>query len=113
MAGLVGVVLVNLLGVAARTAEFGVRRAFGATRGENVALVIGEGLILALVGAVFGLALGVTAIMAVTAAARWQPVFDPTLLFVPLAATLAFGLLAGLPPALAAGRVEPADAVRT
>ena len=113
LAGLVGVVLVNLLGVAARTAEFGVRRAFGATRGENVALVIGEGLILALVGAVFGLALGVTAIMAVTAAARWQPVFDPTLLFVPLAATLAFGLLAGLPPALAAGRVEPADAVRT
>ncbi|WP_448070456.1 ABC transporter ATP-binding protein/permease [Georgenia yuyongxinii] len=113
LAGLVGVIFVNLLGVTARTAEFGVRRAFGATRGENIALVMGEGLVLALVGAVFGLAVGITAIMAVTAAARWQPVFDPALLLVPLGAALAFGLLAGLPPAIAAGRIQPADAVRT
>lgn len=113
LAGLVGVIFVNLLGVASRTAEFGVRRAFGATRGDNIALVIGEGFVLALVGSVFGLAVGVASIMSVTAFARWQPVFDQTLLLVPLGAALAFGLLAGLPPALAAGRIQPADAVRS
>ncbi|MGO1315756.1 MAG: ATP-binding cassette domain-containing protein [Cellulomonadaceae bacterium] len=68
LAGLAAVVFVNLLGVAARTAEFGVRRAFGASRRELVSLVVGE--------------------------------------------CTALGTLGGLPPAIAAGRIQPADAVR-
>lgn len=113
LAGLVGVVFVNLLSVSSRTAELGVRRAFGARRSELVTLVVGECTALAVLGAVVGLAVGFVAIMVVTAAARWQPMFDERLLLVPLAGALVFGLLGGLPPAIAAGRIEPADAVRS
>lgn len=113
LAGLIAVVFVNILGVGSRTAEFGVRRAFGASRTELVALVVGEGVVLAVIGAVIGLATGFVSIMAVTAVAHWQPVFDPQLLLIPLAGALAFGTLGGLPPAVTAGRIEPADAVRT
>lgn len=113
LAGLVGVVFVNLLSVSSRTAELGVRRAFGARRSELVTLVVGECTALAVLGALVGLVTGFAAVMVVTAVARWQPVFDARLLLVPLAGALVFGIVGGLPPAVAAGRIEPADAVRS
>jgi macrolide transport system ATP-binding/permease protein len=113
LAGLIAVVFVNILSVGARTAEFGVRRAFGARRSELISLVVGESTVLGLLGAALGLAAGFTAVMVVTALARWQPVFDLRLLLVPLFGALVFGTLGGLPPAIAAGRIQPADAVRT
>lgn len=113
LAGLVGVLFVNILNVGARTAEFGVRRAFGAPRGELVLLVSGESSLLGILGAALGLAAGFTAVMVVTALAQWQPVFDLRLLLVPLVGAIVFGPLGGLPPAIAAGRIQPADAVRS
>ena len=92
--------------------EFGVRRAFGARRKNIVTLVIGECVSLGFIGAIVGLAVGFAAIMTVTAVAKWQPVFDPQLLIVPLAGAILFGTLGSIPPAIAAGRIEPADAVR-
>ncbi|MFI2754766.1 ATP-binding cassette domain-containing protein [Cellulomonas sp. P22] len=113
LAGLAAVVFVNILSVNTRTAEFGVRRAFGASRSELVALVMGEGAVLGFIGAGLGLAVGFIAVMAVTLTAHWQPVFDLRLLLVPLAGALVFGTLGGVPPAIAAGRIQPADAVRS
>lgn len=113
LAGLVAVVFVNVLGVGSRTAEFGVRRAFGARRSELVSLVVGESTLLGLLGAVLGLAVGFLAVMVVTALARWQPVFDIRLLLIPLSGALIFGTLGGLAPAVVAVRIQPADAVRT
>lgn len=113
LAGLIGVVFVNLLSVSSRTAELGVRRAFGARRSELVLLVVGECTALAVLGALVGLVTGFAAVMVVTAVARWQPLFDERLLLVPLAGALVFGIVGGLPPAVAAGRIEPADAVRS
>jgi macrolide transport system ATP-binding/permease protein len=113
LAGLVGVVFVNLLSVSSRTAELGVRRAFGARRSELVTLVVGECTALAVLGALLGLVTGFAAVMVVTAVARWQPIFDARLLLVPLVGALVFGIVGGLPPAVAAGRIEPADAVRS
>jgi len=112
LAGLGAVILVNVLSVTARVPEFGVRRAFGARRKNIVTLVIGECVMLGFVGAVVGLAIGFAAIMTVTMVAKWQPVFDPKLLIVPLAGALLFGTMGSIPPAIAAGRIEPADAVR-
>lgn len=112
LAGLGAVILVNVLSVTARVPEFGVRRAFGARRKNIVTLVIGECVSLGFIGAIVGLAVGFTAIMTVTAVAKWQPVFDPKLLIVPLAGALLFGTMGSIPPAIAAGRIEPADAVR-
>ena len=113
LAGLGGVVFVNILSISTRTAEFGVRRAFGASQGEVVFLVIGECSVLGALGAVLGLSAGFVSVMVVTAMAHWQPVFDPYLLLVPLVGALVFGALGGLPPAIAASRIQPADAVRS
>jgi macrolide transport system ATP-binding/permease protein len=113
LAGLLAVVFVTILSVSARTSEFGVRRAFGARRSELVSLVVGESTVLGVAGAVVGLATGFIAVMAVTASARWQPVFEPRLLLVPLVGALVFGPLGGLLPSITAGRVQPADAVRS
>ncbi len=112
LAGLVGVVFVNVLSVNARTAELGVRRAFGARRGDLIALVLGESTLLGVIGSVLGVAVGFVVIMGVTAVQRWQPVFDPALLAVPLVGALVFGTLGGILPAFSASRIEPADAVR-
>src|SRR5699024_1435980 len=113
LAGLGAVILVNVLSVNARIPEFGVRRAFGARRKGIVMLVVGECATLGLIGAIVGLTLGFVTIMAVTAIARWQPVFDPQLLAIPLAGAILFGTLGAIPSAIAAGRIEPAAAVRT
>ncbi|MBK5224842.1 MAG: ABC transporter permease [Acidimicrobiia bacterium] len=113
LAGLLAIVCVNLLNVSSRTAELGVRRAFGARRSELVSLVIGESSILGVVGAALGLFVGFMAIMIVTIVARWHPVFDLGLLLVGMGAAVLFGVVGGIAPAIAAGRVEPADAVRS
>lgn len=112
LAGFAGVVMVNVLAVTSRVPELGLRRALGSRRNELVALVVGECTVLGALGAAAGLALGFTAVMVATAVARWQPVFDPRLLLVPLAAAVVFGAGAGLLPAVVAARVQPADAVR-
>ena len=113
LAGLLAIVCVNLLNVSSRTAEFGVRRAFGARRSELVSLVIGESTIVGIMGAVLGLFVGFVAIMTVTILARWHPVFDLRLLLVGLGAAVLFGVVGGIAPSIAAGRVEPAEAVRS
>jgi len=113
LAGLGAVILVNVLSVNSRIAEFGVRRAFGARRRELVNLVVGECTLLGLMGSIVGLALGFIAIMIITTIARWQPIFNPTLLLIPLAGAVLFGTLGSIPPAVTASRIEPADAVRS
>ncbi|ACZ29069.1 ABC transporter related protein [Xylanimonas cellulosilytica DSM 15894] len=112
-AGLGTVVFVNLLGITSRTAELGVRRAFGAKRLETAAMVASECAARSFTGAIIGLVVGLTAILAVTITARWEPVLDLRLLAVPLLGALVFGLVGAIAPAIHAARVEPADAVRS
>jgi macrolide transport system ATP-binding/permease protein len=112
LAGLVAVIFVNLISVSSRTAEFGVRRAFGARKSELIFLVVGESAILSVIGAIVGLLLGFLTIMTVSIMARWQPIFEPRLLLIPIVAGLVFGLMGGIAPAIAAGKIQPADAVR-
>ena len=64
LAILIGAVIVGntmLLSLFERTREFGLLRAIGWTRSRVVSLVVGEGVVLALVGAVVGVALSFAA----------------------------------------------------
>jgi macrolide transport system ATP-binding/permease protein len=112
LAGLVIVVMVTVLGVTRRIPEFGLRRALGSSRFGVAGLVMGECIVQGTIGSSLGTVVGFIAIMTVTAFARWQPVFDTRLLAIPMIASAVFGLGAAVVPAILAGRIQPADAVR-
>jgi len=104
-----------LLRAAAREREMAVRAALGSGRGRLLGQVLGESLLLALVGGVAGVILGAWASAAIGAVrfsgnlpAVLDLSFDWRVFAYALAATLAAGIGAGVWPALAASRAEVA-----
>jgi putative ABC transport system permease protein len=107
--GLYGVLAYS---VATRSREFGVRGALGATAGAIARQVMSEGLRLTVVG------LGIGGVVALGAAGFIAPLLfetaprDPIVFGTVAGVLLLVALLASLIPALRAGRVAPADALR-
>jgi predicted permease len=103
---------------ARRHGEFGVRVALGASPGDLMKLALTESLVLALAGAVLGVALAyggveVLRVIAPVSAARKAAIaLNATALAFGLGATALTALLAGLPPALAAMRTSVAGVLR-
>jgi ABC-type antimicrobial peptide transport system permease subunit len=109
---LVGVYGIVSSSVNRRTREIGLRAALGATRGELVALVLGQGARLAVAGVVVGL-------VAAVGVARFlrgllfgvQPA-DPMVLVLAGLALSATALLASWGPARRAVKIDPMSALR-
>lgn len=98
--------------VAQRTPEFGLRLALGADRNDLLRLVLGSGLRLAFVGAIFGLlgALGVSRLL--SAGFPGIDSGDPAVFAGATVLLLAIALLACWLPARRAARVDPVIALR-
>ncbi len=98
--------------VAQRTREIGVRIALGATAGDVLRLVVGQGIVLAAVGIGFG----VTAALVVTRVLRSMLIGvepgDPATLVSIVALLLLAVLLASLIPARRAAGIPPVEALR-
>ncbi|MGB6686475.1 MAG: FtsX-like permease family protein, partial [Terracidiphilus sp.] len=109
--------LIGLYGVisfiaAQRTQEIGVRMALGATRGDILRLIAGEGVRLIAIGAVLGLGAAFTAARLLKSLLFNVAAHDPAS-FVAVALLLAVvALAAALIPARAAMKVEPVEALR-
>ncbi|MEW5773090.1 MAG: ABC transporter permease [Thermodesulfobacteriota bacterium] len=109
-----GAVLANVfsLNLAERRGEIGLRRAVGATRGAVSVQLAAEAVLLTLAGGIMGLGLGWLASLLL----EWRGVgpvgFAWSVFGLGVAASLAVGLAAGLRPALAAARQDPAQALR-
>lgn len=116
-AGLVGVSNILLVSVRERTAEFGLRKALGATPGSIVGTVVAEAVLLTGVAGYGGIVAGVAAIGLYGALAPENEYLrDPT---VHTGAALAAagllvvaGALAGAAPAIRAAAIHPVDALR-
>jgi putative ABC transport system permease protein len=113
LVGAVGVANIMLISVLERRSEIGLRRALGATRGHIRMQFLSEAILLALLGGVAGIALGVLATAIYASTKGWATVI-PTLAWTGgLGAALAIGALAGLLPAIRAARLSPTEALRT
>jgi putative ABC transport system permease protein len=112
-----GLALIGIYGVVSyavtqRTHEIGVRMALGASRRDVVHMIVRQGVSMALVGIVVGVA-GATALTRVMASLLYEvtPTDAQTLAIVPMGLALT-ALIASLVPALRAARIDPAETLR-
>jgi predicted permease len=109
MAGITGVIATS---VSQRTQEFGVRMALGASRERVLGLVIGEGLLLVLVGLAVGIAASVGTTRVLGAYLYETQPTDPGAFAVVALAFVAAGIVACAGPAWRATTVDPMTALR-
>jgi len=113
LVGSVGIFTIMTIAVTERTSEIGVFRAIGASRQQILGLFLGEAMVLAALGGVAGLIIGVGGAELLHLLVPALPVHMPWL-YVVLAEILAIviGLLAGVLPALRAAHFDPIEALR-
>jgi putative ABC transport system permease protein len=102
-----------VVAVVARTPEIGLRRALGASRPAVSSVFWCEGAITGFLGGVAGSAFGLAATVAVAAANDWSARLAPWLAVVGPVLGAVVGVAASAYPALRAGRVSPALAIRS
>lgn len=114
LVGGVGIFTIMTIAVRERTPEIGLLRALGARQGQVLALFLGEATVLAAIGGLGGLLLGLgiawllgIALPTLPAHVTWRYVASAELIAV------AVGLIAGVWPARRAARLDPVEALRT
>lgn len=113
LVGGVGIANVMVISVLERRTEIGLRRALGATKKHVSAQFLGEALLLAGIGGVGGVALGVLATNVYASIRGWEAIIPPVAIIGGVGAALLIGAGAGLYPAVRAARLSPTDALRT
>lgn len=109
----VGVYSVMNYLVSERLHELGVRIVLGATRRDVLHLVLGNGLRLIVLGGILGLACAAAAGRVLRTLLFDVSPFDPAIYGLAFACLTAAALIAMLPPALRASRVNPVSALRS
>ncbi|MBF4463201.1 MULTISPECIES: ABC transporter ATP-binding protein/permease [unclassified Rathayibacter] len=120
--GLISAVLLTLatisasttmyLSVHARAAEIALRRAIGASRNDVARLFLCEGLIIGVIGGITGAVLGTVTTVVAAYAQGWTALLPPSLTPVSIALGALTGIVSAIVPAWAAGRQEPANAIK-
>ncbi len=110
--GAVSISNATLTSVLQRVHEVGLRRALGARPRHIAAHILLDAAILGALGGLAGVAVGVTAVLAVTATQGWVPVLDPRIPVLTILGALTAGTLAGIYPARIGSRLQPTEALR-
>ncbi len=114
LVGAIGIVTIMTITINERTNEIGLLRALGAKQSQVLSLFLGEAIVLAAVGGLSGLVLGVGITQLLHLALPALPVHTPVL-YVVLAEVIAvvIGLAAGVLPARRAALLDPVEALRS
>jgi putative ABC transport system permease protein len=114
--GSIGLLNTMVMAVFERTGEVGLLRALGWRRPRILALILGEALVLGLLGSVVGTALAYGGVRALilnpTSQGFIDPNLSPAVIGIGLAMGLGLSLLGGLYPALRAASLDPTEALR-
>ncbi|MFC5748579.1 ABC transporter permease [Actinomadura rugatobispora] len=111
LVGGVGVANTMVISVLERRAEIGLRRSLGATRGQIRLQFLTESQLLAALGGVGGVGLGIAVTAVYAVSQDWPTVVPAWAMAGGIVATLAIGAVAGLYPAIRAARLSPTEAL--
>lgn len=113
LVGDIGIMNIMLANVLERRREIGLKRALGARRRDVVEQFLAEALVIAVSGALLGLALGVVAAYSIATLAGWSVAWSPFSLITAVALCVAVGLVFGVFPAKQASTLDPIAALRS
>jgi putative ABC transport system permease protein len=112
LVGGIGIMNIMLVSVTERTREIGLRLAVGARQRDILTQFLAEAVILSLVGALTGVALGVIGTQALAHFAEWQVVMQADAILIAVASASIVGIFFGWYPARKAARMVPIEALR-
>jgi putative ABC transport system permease protein len=110
--GGIGIMNIMLVSVTERTREIGIRMAVGASGFDVLTQFLIEAVVLALVGGLIGVILGVGGAIALAWLAGWPVHIDPFMVLLAFGVSAAVGVFFGYYPALKASRLDPIESLR-
>ena len=110
--GGIGIMIIMLVSVTARTREIGIRKAVGATDGQIVGQFMIETLIMSLSGGFIGLLIAYGLAYLIGSSLFFSPALKWEIIVGSLLLALVVGIIFGLYPALKAARKDPIEALR-
>ena len=110
--GGIGIMNIMLVSVRERTREIGIRKALGARGRDILSQFLIEALTLSLIGGFVGVLVGLAVSAVIGRIAGWGFIFDPSIIAVATAFSVAVGIVFGVWPARQAARLDPVAALR-
>ncbi len=112
LVGGIGIMNIMLVSVTERTREIGLRKAIGATQRDIMTQFLVEAVLMALIGGISGILLGIGAATLLTVFAGWAAVVSLSSIVMASSFSAAIGLIFGLWPAHQASLLDPITALR-